>query len=129
MKKSIYYSLMFLTFLLFVIINFSRDRISKNHWEKEVHFVGIIQEIVHIKHEKGSYFKINDEWWVFSYDRLYEEQNFVGYRIEKRINEVGVWIEKSVGSNEMQFNWSRGHLVKNKKKLRILNQNIENRKK
>ena len=75
MKRSIFYFLIALSFLLFIVINFFIDKGSKDFWENKITFNGIIQNVVHIKHEKGSFFKINDKWYNLSYNKNYEEQN------------------------------------------------------
>jgi hypothetical protein len=121
MKKFIIYLLFALSFLVFVILAIYRDKVYNDNWKSKT-FEGIIQDVVHIKNEKGSFFKINDVWYDFSYNQTFEEQKLIGFKIEKRTNEVGVWIEKYKGSDILLFYWARGNVIKDSVKLNILNQ-------
>lgn len=121
MKKFIFYLLIAISLLIFIVLIICRDKIFRDEW-REMTFEGVIQNVVHIKNEKGSFFKINDKWYVFSYNQIFEEKNFTGLKIEKKINEEGVWIEKSKGSYELLFYWARGNVIQDSAKRRMLNQ-------
>jgi hypothetical protein len=123
MKKFIFYFLIAISFILFIVITTYRNKISNDKWKYEITFTGTIQDVVHIKNDKGSFFKINNKWYGLSYNRIFEEKNFVGLKIEKRLNEEGIWIEKSKDSDSLLFYWSHGNIVKDSRKLMILNKN------
>lgn len=122
MKNFIIYLLIAISFLVFIVLTIHRNKGYNDNWKNKTTFEGVIQDVVHIKNNKGSYFKINDKWYAFSYNRIFEEHNFIGFKIEKRINEEGVWIKKDKGSDNPVFYWGRGNLVRDSVKLDILNQ-------
>ncbi|MDY0104312.1 MAG: hypothetical protein RBS07_15360 [Lentimicrobium sp.] len=122
MKKFIIYLLVTLSFLVFIVLTIHRNKGFNDNWKNKITFEGVVQDVVHIENEKGSFLKINDKWYDFSYNRTFEEQKFIGFKIEKRINEEGVWIEKNKGSDNLLFYWGRGNIVKDSMKLNILNQ-------
>ncbi len=122
MKKFIIYLLISISFLVFIVLTIYRNKRYNDAWKNQITFVGVIQDVVHIKNEKGSFFKINGIWYDLSYNQTFEEQNFIGFKIEKIIGEEGIRVENNKGTNSMLFYWARGNIVKDSIKLKILNE-------
>jgi len=126
MRRLIFYLVVIFLFLAFVILIIFKNINYDEQWKNEMTFDGIVQNVVHIKNEKGSFFEINNVWYDLSYNKLFEEQNFIGCKVEKRKNEKGFWMEKVKGSDSLVFYWSSGNIVRDNQKLKVLNQYRQN---
>lgn len=122
MKKIYFIILIALSFLVFIALTIYKNKGYNDEWKSKISFSGNIQDVVHLKNEKGSFLKVNDNWYEFSYNRIFEQQSFIGFKIEKKINEEGIWIEKSKGSDSFLFYWSLGNVVRDHRKYNMIMQ-------
>lgn len=120
MKNSIIFSIIAFIFIAFIVFTVYKNAKYNDIWKNRITFEGKIQSVVHIRNTKGSFFKVNDNWYELSYNRAFESQNYVGLKIYKLVNEEGVWIEKDKGSDSLIFYWGRGNIVKDSLKLKLL---------
>ena len=120
MLKKHYYFLILVAIILFGLFGVIKNRRATSAWVYSVKFDGTIQTIHHLKTDKGTYIEVSNRWYIISYDRKFEEQDLIGYKIRKNIGEEGVWFETIKNTGEFDFQWSVGGIVTNQAKLSIL---------
>ncbi len=113
-------------FILFISLTIYQNNKYNNNWKYKTAFEGRINDIVHLINEKGTYLNVDSIWYSLSYNKIFEEQNLIGSKIEKRINEDGIWIEHIKDTDSLVFYWALGNIVKDSKKVKQLNQIKQN---
>lgn len=105
--SKIYYSIIVFAFIIFFVNAFLRDRKAKEEW-KQTEIFGQIQDIALKKNDKGIYMNINNNWYVFSYHRIFEEKSFKYYYLVKYGGEEVFWLKKTpIATDSISF-WSGG---------------------
>lgn len=126
LNPKIYYSIVVFAFIVFFLNAFLRDRKGKNEWKK-AEIYGQIQDIALKKNDKGIYMNINNNWYSFSYHRIFEEKSFKLYYLIKYKGEDVFWLKKTpIATDSISF-WSGGSgIVKKKGSIYLIKKGILN---
>lgn len=111
--KYIYFVIILISFLIFTVVTIYRVKKHDSNWIN-IEFEGDIRNITHLKYKKNSFVKVNDIWFAFSYNELFEDNNLVGLKIAKRKDEKGIWLERKQNSNDFTFKMTQGSIVNDK---------------
>ncbi|KAF0237515.1 MAG: hypothetical protein FD181_1753 [Prolixibacteraceae bacterium] len=109
-NPKIYYSIVAIGFCMFIAITVLRNRTATAKWEQTELF-GQINDIALKKNDKGIYMNINNNWYGFSYDRIFEEKSFKMYYLIKYKGEKIFWIKRTPTSTDSVSFWSGASFI------------------
>jgi hypothetical protein len=114
LNAKIYYSIIAIAFVVFVAYVIRGNQKPKDNWNQTEIF-GQIQDIALKKNDKGIYMNINNNWYGFSYDRIFEEKSFKKYYLIKHRGEEVYWLKKTPTSTDSISFWSGSSFIVTKR--------------
>jgi hypothetical protein len=124
LNPKIYYSIVAFGFCMFIAINFFISRNATAKWEQTEIF-GRINDIALKKNDKGIYMNINNNWYGFSYYRIFEDKSFKMYYLRKYKGEKIFWIKRTPTSSDSISFWSGASaIVTNTNDIRLIEKGI-----
>ena len=126
-KQKIYHIIIGVVAILFIVISILQNKNAEDYNFK-LNYSGIIQNIVYFDGRKGPDININGKWYYIGYHPDLVDNKYIGCKIEKRINEQGIWIESKKGTGRFIYYDVYSGIIEDRQYINRLNR-VEMKKK